>query len=681
MNENTNTSEPSINPTPSPESSGDSQTQEPTVIDGQWKDVDEPIDTNQTPPGPTVVSNAGNTESTESVDQNSQEEGDTTSTNTEAISYPSSPKKSVTNVVRNEGTDKVSLNADENSNSYRASSDYNKFSPEHTFTPDTPTHNRSKQKDTWSIKKGEKPTEIIENSDYSINRTRSEKDERSKSLKDLDEVDQHGMRVGYRSSFQTAERIKVLDNIKEYDKQLRNGRELTEKEKDLLLETELSKVKAYQDEKKYYELKKLPQEDIDLLLNNHFEDEINTILEGFKNSNGEFNSTELNIDQLVLLKEAYKKSIVKEFAEDRMARMDESDERFRKKRENDYLEENPNWTPETARKDQRVRLAEEKVGLYREQMLQNKQNGNEGDENEDSTIPNPTPKEIEPEEAEDTEAQERKIKRIALIAGVVAGSTTTILGGAAVLPAAGGIAVGGGLLSTGTEALSNWRIKKLNEKLSTTEDPTEKVQIEKRLANWNKVRKIASTARGFFTAGAIGVTAGGLFNHFVMGGEGLISKLTPDKTGNLGKTPEVTSKSKNPQSVTNTPSQQGINPKPEVTQPGVTAQPEMTQINALDPNNLPDTLPLDDYPLFKQGLGERANYSQQQIDQLKTLFIGEGTPGGDWWTQRRTVEEILKNGLSLNSEAAGKTVAHIAGNKLPVTSENVIKIYNSFLGN
>jgi hypothetical protein len=638
-------------------------------------------------------------EKAEEIEDLIKQEETNTSTDINTTEQTPPQNQAVSNIVRNEGTDKISLNADENSNTYRASSDYNKFSPENTFNPDKKEHKRSKERDTWSIKRGEKPTDVVKKYDASkkhidIDPTGRKREDSplTERVTPLDEIDEHGKRVAtYRSSYHTAERIKILNSIKEYDKKLNSGRKLTDEEKDLLLDSELSKIKAYQNEKSFYESKNLPKKDIDLLLNNHFKERIDGILDGFKDSNGEFNSSMLDSYQRVLLTDNYKKNLNKEFTEDKLARMDESDERFRDNREEEFRkqfkeEHGFDWTPEWAGANDAARIAREEADLYREQMLQNSENSNNGDENEDSTVPNPTPEEtnpeeIEPEETEDTEAQERKIKRNALIAGVAVGGTTAILGGAAVLPVAGGIAAGGGLLSFGTEALSVWRIKKLNEKLNITEDPTEKAQIEKRLANWNKVRKIASTAKSFFTGGGVGLAVGGLFNHFAMGGEGLISKLTADKTGNLVKTPEVTPKSTNPQSVSKTPQQQDITPKPEVTQPEVTTQPELTQINTLDSNTLPDTLSLDEYPLLRQGLGERANFSQDKIDSLKTLFIGEGTPGGDWWTQRRTIEEILKNRLPLNSEAAGKTVAHIAGNKLPVTSENVIKIFNSFAGN
>ena len=624
----------------------------PIVINGQWRNVDEQEDntpaTTEAPITPEAAVNT-DTQNSQTTNEGSPEEDKSTATDTNwAQQLPKQEdKQSVTNVVRKDGIDKLSSDADEQSTSYIASSKNTQFDPEHTFKPNEPEYKKSDKKKVWSIKKGEKPTELIKDSDYSIDRVRSEKDERTKSLKDLDETDQHGMRVGYRSSYKTAERVKLLDNLKEYDKELREGKKLTEEEKDLLFKTELSKIKSYQDRKKSYESKKLSEEDIKILLDEHFKEEINDILESFKDNNGEFNSSTLTIEQLGLLKDTYRRNLVREKAQDDMTKMDESDQRFREKREKEYLEENPNWTPEAARDKQRIEIADRETELYREQMLQEKKKTDEEEEEEQIT-PDVTPEESNPEEGEDSEARERKIKRAALIAGALAGGTTGVLVGTSAIPVIATSVFVVGALSTGAEFVGKRRIVKLREKISQTSEAEEKVKLEKRYQNWQNVVKWAGRAKSFLGGDGLGLFAGSLINSRFLEGQGLVTRVANKRAAPSVKAegPTVaqqTTADTAPSNVTGGGQNTGVQATPQPT-------------TNLSPESLPNRISFNDYPQLRDGLVRRGMDPNTQ-----TLLI-KGTPGGWANAQGEVIKKMLNMGINPNTQEAGWAVGDLAAN-------------------
>ena len=132
--------------------------------------------------------------------------------------------------------------------------------------------------------------------------------------------------------------------------------------------------------------------------------------------------------------------------------------------------------------------------------------------------PEVTPQETDPNK----ERKERNWKRAALIAGVVAGGSTGILGG---VPAAGIGAlacIGAGVINKGVDFIGSKRINKLTEQLKTTTDPETKTKLEKRIKNWEKARKGTEYVKSFLTGAKLGLLASSIFSGAFMGGHGLV---------------------------------------------------------------------------------------------------------------------------------------------------------------
>lgn len=171
------------------------------------------------------------------------------------------------------------------------------------------------------------------------------------------------------------------------------------------------------------------------------------------------------------------------------------------------------------------------------------------------------------------EKKERNLKRAALIAGVVAGGTTGIVGG---VPAAGIGAlacIGAGIINKGVDFIGSRRINKLTEQLQTTTDPEAKAKIEKRIKNWEKARKGTQYVKSFLTGAKIGLLGSSIFSGVFMGGHGLVWNTPEIPTGiptsGTGSTDASGSLGNNPTSETlpvdqTTPPIDGGVPTPEL---------------------------------------------------------------------------------------------------------------------
>ncbi len=144
-----------------------------------------------------------------------------------------------------------------------------------------------------------------------------------------------------------------------------------------------------------------------------------------------------------------------------------------------------------------------------------------------------TPQETDP----NRERKERNLKRAALIAGAVVGGATGIAGGA---PTAGiGVlaCMGAGILNKGIELIGSRRITKLSELAKNSTNPDEKARLEKKIQNWEKVKKGTEYARSFLIGAKVGLLASGLFSGIFMDGHGLAwntgEVLTPGITENV----------------------------------------------------------------------------------------------------------------------------------------------------
>ncbi len=156
-----------------------------------------------------------------------------------------------------------------------------------------------------------------------------------------------------------------------------------------------------------------------------------------------------------------------------------------------------------------------------------------------------TPQETDPNQ----QRKERNWKRAALIAGVVAGGTTGIVGG---VPAAGIGAlacIGAGVINKGVDFIGSRRINKLTEQLKTTTDPETRAKLEKRIKNWEKARKGTEYVKSFLTGAKLGLLGSSIFSGVFMGGHGLVWNQAEiptgiptghtDASGSLGNNPTV----------------------------------------------------------------------------------------------------------------------------------------------
>lgn len=125
--------------------------------------------------------------------------------------------------------------------------------------------------------------------------------------------------------------------------------------------------------------------------------------------------------------------------------------------------------------------------------------------------------------------KQRDYKRIALVAGVITGTSAGLLVGGAAAASAIPVAVVAGIEAFAIEKIGTSRLKKLQEKISKEEDESKRIALEKRMRNWGKVIKFAGISRSFLTGASTGLILSSFISNQFMGGQGFLNKLnTPN---------------------------------------------------------------------------------------------------------------------------------------------------------
>lgn len=114
-----------------------------------------------------------------------------------------------------------------------------------------------------------------------------------------------------------------------------------------------------------------------------------------------------------------------------------------------------------------------------------------------------------------------KLRKIAMIAGVVTGVATGMGGGSAVAGIGVMVCASVGLLNKVLESRGQIQQGKLYKQLSEATDDITRGKLEKRINNWEKIRKGSSFAKEFLKGAGIGLLVSGAFSGLVMGGHGL----------------------------------------------------------------------------------------------------------------------------------------------------------------
>lgn len=134
-------------------------------------------------------------------------------------------------------------------------------------------------------------------------------------------------------------------------------------------------------------------------------------------------------------------------------------------------------------------------------------------------------------ESAEKDHRERNYKRAALIAGVVVGGAGGVLGGTPVATVGALASVGAGFLNSRLDIIGGRRIEKLTAQLNITTDLEQRANLEKRINNWEKVRKGTQYAAQFFKGAAIGFAASGIAMGIFNGGHGLVWNKPEIPTG------------------------------------------------------------------------------------------------------------------------------------------------------
>jgi hypothetical protein len=609
---------------------------EPNVIEGKFRDLtDEEKSKNQTPQPPITPQAAVNSDTTDNqspsadIEENKEEQKD------RGIRQKRNPKAQHDVIGKDGKKETVELPSDKSEKHVTAGPDYEFKDPEPKKAEKKGReYKKSEHRGIWETSL-EEAKDLLKKANIPL--PEMKKDERSGEVNDLPKEDQLGRRIMTRDRrriLRRAEQEKVKRDIGQWAEVLQKGRKLEKDELNFLVENELKSNKKYQKKKQYYKNLGLSDDATEHLLNTmHFKDEVEKVLNGFKDKNGDYNSTKLSIDQLYNLKKNYEDFIWQEWRDDWGKRVEEWEEAY-KDREINKEKEKPEYkTPE-----EKKNIQEEK----RDEAL----------------------KELKQKEKEYNEAKERKIKRGALIAGVVAGGATGVLAGPAAIGVAGTAVFVGGALSFGAEFVGKKRIAKLQEKINQTTDAEEKAKFEKRYENWQKVIKWADRAKSFLKGAGVGLLAGSIINNLAFGGEGLIAHRAERKAaeGILKQgNPTGDGSFKVGDGANDIPGADTSTPTPTNTGQGagqadVTSTPEFT--NNLSPESLPDRISFNEYPQLKQGLIRRGMTPESQ-----TLLL-HGTEGGWANAQGEIIKKMLDMGINVNSQEAGWAIGDLAANSV-----------------
>ncbi len=574
--------------------------------------------------------------------------------NAESLEYDDTPNEPITKIVDNNQTDELAgvSSAPGAKSSVIASTEYTGFSPEHNYQPSTQQkdYKRSDTAKSWQVKRGEKPSDIVKSSDK-IRPGIETKEENRPNRSNLDERDQYGLRSNRANTEKQARRIKFLEHVKEHGEKLRKGRVLDQEEVNLLLQDKLSKLDRYQRQRNYYESKGLDEETIEYLLTTRdFKKDIDQILGNMKNSQGEFHSKQLDLDDIYLLHQTYKEKAKKEYAQDENARVQERGDRERSKQLEDYQKyakeynkQHPNNPIPLNRKDflkqQKQNEIERERNLYKEGFRKQ----------QESTQPETTEPEVDPDEAR----RKRRNRTIGLVASAIGGAGLGLAvsgpAGVTLSTVVAAAAWGGPMLA---EKLGQTRIMHLQKRIEENNNPEDKAKLEKRLNRATKFLVAVQKCTSFLTSFGLGVLGGSLVNQIFLGGEGLVNKMRQD--------PNVMSAESNPAEQQNNQDNIQNNSGLENSGAGAGGEDlsEMGNIDntSLSPDSLPDRLTLDEnWSNFTEGLEIRSGNELEG----KRLWL-TGVEGGDGDSQRLVMEEFLRRGISPNTQEAGWAFGELA---------------------
>jgi uncharacterized short protein YbdD (DUF466 family) len=575
----------------------------------------------------------------------------------ESLEYDDTPNEPVTKIVDNNQTDELTgvSSAPGAKSSVIASTEYTGFTPEHNYQPSTQQkdYKRSDTAKSWQVKRDEKPSEIVKSSGKirpGIEATEKNRPNRS----NLDERDQYGLRSNRANTEKKARRIKFLEHVKEHGEKLREGRVLDQEEVDLLLQDKLSKLDRYQRQRNYYESKGLDQETIEYLLTTRdFKKDIDQILGNMKNSQGEFHSKQLDLDDIYLLHQTYKEKAKKEYAQDENARIQERGERERSKQLEDYQKyaeeynkkhpDNPiPLNREDFLKQQKQKEIERERNLYKEGFRKQQEST--------PAQPETTEPEIDPNEAR----RKRRNKTIGLVASAIGGAGLGLAvggpTGVTVSTVVSVAALGGPLLA---EKLGQTRMIHLQKKIAESNDPQDKAKLEKRLNRTTKFVVAVQKCKSFLSSFGLGVLGGSFINQAFLGGEGLVNKIRQDPN----TIPVESNPVKEENNLDNIQDNSGLeNSGTGAGGEGLGEIGNNIDNVSLSPDNLPDRLTLDEnWSNFTEGLEIR---SGNNLDGKNLLLAG--VEGGDGNSQRLVMEEFLRRGINPNTQEAGWAFGELA---------------------
>jgi len=201
-------------------------------------------------------------------------------------------------------------------------------------------------------------------------------------------------------------------------------------------------------------------------------------------------SKNLTKEEVDILVNHYRKTLIKQHQEDVAARMDISKEKRR-------LDEIENY-----KKTHDIDKEKKEINNFTDVLPISE------------LTPEPTPETIDLR-------KERNVKRALLIAGVVAGGTTGLLGGAGVAGPALLACSATGVLNYGLGKLGTWRMKVLTEKINLAQGE-KKEKLMNRMKNWMKIVKGTEYVNKFIRGFGYGALGSYLISNVFMGGKGLV---------------------------------------------------------------------------------------------------------------------------------------------------------------
>ena len=415
-------------------------------------------------------------------------------------------------------------------------------------SPKPENHSRVTEPNYKDIVGGQKAPKSI--AEPYLNNVNTE--ERKKDRKNLDEADLFGIRQNDQArSHNVAELVNMKEAIKEYDLSLRQGKNLTEEEYNMLKNYHLRSFRAYTDKENYYDKLGLSKDDRDVLMKTHFEKTITEFDNSIKDENGNYNSSNCTIEQLQILKDAEKDKISSLHYQDRSARQEESRDRNRREREEQYKKdfEEEHGIPWSV---QAERLLQDKNLLTRERDLYREADEKKEVEKEDDVKPEVNKEgEVKPEDEkkiltniEEREkvfmerAKKRDLKKILFWTGFGTGVAIGVFATGPVITAAAGVAVVGTLGSAVIERISMGTARKLATEFATIKGKDDQRSKARREEIANKLQEIEKRIlklqhiRSFFTGGGLGLLGGSLINGLFMGGRGLVETIKAGQAGN-----------------------------------------------------------------------------------------------------------------------------------------------------